>query len=124
VIGIGVSGSRTGAAGSGSVSGGKGIGPGFGFSGSAGSCGVTGGMSGLSVESANRLFVKLCKDVPPCSCKRLFRPNDIDVLNECAVEADWTLLRSRVQQALDDLDSRHDARLGHLKASGEYFGSL
>lgn len=60
-----MSGSRTGADGCGSVSGGKGIGPGFGFSGSDGSCGVTGGISGLSFESATRLFVKLCNDDSP-----------------------------------------------------------
>lgn len=60
--GGGASGSRTGA-GCGFVSGGRGIGAGFGFSGSAGSCGVTGGMSGFSVESA---LMKLFK-VPPCS---------------------------------------------------------
>lgn len=52
-----MSGSRTGAAGCGFVSGGKGIGPGFDVSGSDGSCGVTGGISGFSIESVNRLFV-------------------------------------------------------------------
>lgn len=65
MIGGGVSGSRTGAAGCGFVSGGKGIGPGFGLSGSDGSCGVTDGISGFSIESANRLFVKLCNADAP-----------------------------------------------------------
>jgi len=51
VIGNGVSGSRTGTVGCGSASGGKGIGAGFGFCGSDGSCGVTGGISGFSIES-------------------------------------------------------------------------
>ena len=61
MIGGGTSGSRTGADGCGSVSGGNGIGPGFGFCGSDRSCGVTGGMSGFSVESVNRLLMKSCK---------------------------------------------------------------
>lgn len=65
MIGIGVSGSRTGAGGCGSVSGGRGIGPGFGFSGSDGSCGVTGGISGFSIESVNRLMVKLVNSSSP-----------------------------------------------------------
>lgn len=46
--GGGAPGSRTGACGWGFVSGGKGTGAGFGFSGSDGSCGVTGGISGFS----------------------------------------------------------------------------
>lgn len=63
-MGIGVSGSRTGAGGCGSVSGGKGIGLGFGLSGSDGSCGVTGGISGFSTESVSQRVVKLCKRFP------------------------------------------------------------
>lgn len=54
-----MSGSRTGTGGCGSESGGKGIGPGFGFSGSDGSCGDTGGISGFSVESESRRVEKL-----------------------------------------------------------------
>lgn len=63
-MGIGVSGSRTGADGWGSVSGGKGIGAGFGTSGLDGSCGVTGGISGLSTESVSHPLVKLFKLFP------------------------------------------------------------
>ena len=79
MIGGGVSGSRTGAAGCGFVSGGKGIGPGFGLSGSDGSCGVTGGISGFSIESANRLFVKLCNYDSPLFELCLLRPDHVHV---------------------------------------------
>jgi hypothetical protein len=69
VIGNGVSGSRTGTVGCGSASGGKGIGAGFGFCGSDGSCGVTGGISGFSIES---VFSAALRVISACAAVKGF----------------------------------------------------
>lgn len=101
MIGGGVSGSRTGALGCGFASGGKGIGLGFGCSGSDGSCGVTGGISGFSIESANRLAVIFVKRfVSPLFERALVRPDVPGQTHEA-----WTNLRRwpRIQQSLNHL---------------------
>lgn len=113
-----MSGSRTGAGGWGSVSGGKGIGPGFGFSGSDGSCGVTGGGSiRVSIYVPNASLTRLKKT------RILLRPEDVSTHSY----AGWwnvSLSLSRVEQSLNDQESRHDSWLGKLKSSGEHFSAF